>query len=165
MVFVRDVLADPMIKNNLQRHSVDNLICMSTDGSKLVIMNDKGTLRYYGAGWIHQDGIYYSNKTFKPWKAPQRWKKNGKGYGVYVNGKKVKDDKQIELVETTTDQERQRWEEQWDSWAICTQCGGDLEEIDEYSEYYECLKCNRIFDWDYRVVYEDDDIWKQYLER
>src|SRR5210317_419559 len=28
MVFVRDVLADPMIKNNLMRSSVDSLICM-----------------------------------------------------------------------------------------------------------------------------------------
>ncbi|MHA2266139.1 MAG: hypothetical protein ACXAEN_27405, partial [Candidatus Thorarchaeota archaeon] len=157
MVFVRDVLADPMIKNNLQRPSVDNLICMSTEGSKLVIMDDKGSLRYYGAGWIVQDGIYYSNNTFKPWKPKWKNNKSTSKYGVYVNGKKIDSDYDKPL-------KQEKWE--WDDteWAICPSCGGDLQEIDEYGEYYECEKCLSIYDEDYRVVYQDDDKYRAYQD-
>lgn len=162
MVFVRDVLADPMIKNNLRRSSVDALISMSTVGSKLVIMDDKGSIKYYGCGWECDGGIYYSNNSYKPWKPANAWQKwapastgskHLKEYGVYVNGKKV---------ESPVDQ-LPIWDDT--EWAICVTCGGDLVEVDEYGEYFECEKCNTIFDEDYRIVYADDDDYEYMMEQ
>jgi hypothetical protein len=149
MVFVRDVLADPIIKNNLRRASVDHLISQSTVGSKLVIMNDKGVLRYYGVGWEKVDGVYFSNTTYKPFKIipwNDRWK--GKGYAVYHGNTKVDKAEDLEC--------------RLDNWAVCTACGNDLEELDDYGEYYQCRKCDRIFDENYMMVYEGDD-WDRHM--
>lgn len=63
-VFVRDILSDPIIKNNLERTSIALLLEKFIGRSRLVILNSKGEFSYYG-DWEEEDGLKFSNSGYK----------------------------------------------------------------------------------------------------
>lgn len=52
-------------------------------GSRLCVMNTDGTFELLGTGWIEDDGVWYSNSTYKPYTSSY----SSKSYGSYYNGK------------------------------------------------------------------------------
>lgn len=77
MVFVRDVLSDPTVKNNLDSPAIKALIhryINVTDyGSRVVVLSADGKLRYFSK-WIKDNGLRYSNPNFRPAPKPKKVK-------------------------------------------------------------------------------------------
>ena len=58
-------LGDPVIRDNLfRRNNLLRLVSNSIGYSRIIIMNRKGIFRKMG-DWEKEDGLYYSNRTFK----------------------------------------------------------------------------------------------------
>ena len=64
MEFIREVLANEIVMNNLRDKTVKELVSRSINGSRLAIMDSKGII-LLGAGWTDKRGIMYSNETFE----------------------------------------------------------------------------------------------------
>lgn len=67
MEYDRQILADlyDMDKQFYKRKSIQILIEESINGSRMVFLNGKGEIVRLG-DWVKEDGIWYSNSTFKP---------------------------------------------------------------------------------------------------
>lgn len=63
--FVLDILAEDSIKNNIDSEVIRTLIANYIGSDKLVILNDKGTLYYFG-DFNEHEGIKYSNNGWRP---------------------------------------------------------------------------------------------------
>jgi len=64
MEFIREVLANDIVMNNLRDDTVKELVSRSINGSRLAIMDSKGII-LLGTGWVEKRGIMYSNETFE----------------------------------------------------------------------------------------------------
>lgn len=63
--FVLEILSDPVVKHNLDRQSIQDLINDFLNGDRLAIINNKGEL-YLMGDFEEDEGIYYSNDGYKP---------------------------------------------------------------------------------------------------
>ena len=65
-VFIANLLTP--LKNiapDLLDESLDAIINKLVDTSRIAILDNNGRVKMYGTGWIEDDGIYYSNNTYK----------------------------------------------------------------------------------------------------
>jgi len=66
MLFVRDILSEPCIKDNLELPAIEELIDAYVDGSRVVIVSADGTLRRYGGWYVDDEGLLYSGFMVSP---------------------------------------------------------------------------------------------------
>lgn len=97
--------------------------------SKMLVLSKDGHGEIVGDGWTHDDGIWYSNTTFKPWS----WKSNKRGSYTYSG-----------------------WDSLYDSWinddpfapSYCKYWEGDYPKL-------QCIECSdNKFCWSEEELYE-----------
>jgi glutamine phosphoribosylpyrophosphate amidotransferase len=68
MVFVRDVLAEALVRENLENPAIIELIEGYIGNSRVVILKADGSLLFYGYDWVkeYDDGMIFSNFSFRP---------------------------------------------------------------------------------------------------
>jgi len=110
--FVLDILAEDAIKNNLQDRAVQKLINNFIDGDKLAILDNEGSLYYFGV-FNEFEGIQYSNYSYKPVEYlpaykydPDKWKnwrkdaeKDTKQYWKDIDKKADKDVQYVDFCD------------------------------------------------------------------
>jgi hypothetical protein len=135
------------------------LMGLSTKGSRLTILYPNGTVITTGNGWIVDNGITYSNGTYKAyfpvtnWKDWKRGKDKDKGYSYgYEDDKPLFEDYEVPEGKVL----------------YCTECNGELE---SYGDWLLCPYCNteyeylgdgkiESYDWDcVEDCVEDEDEW------
>jgi len=63
-IFVKEILSDPVIKNNLKRKSIKQLLEKFIGHSRIVILDYNGDCIYFG-NWKEEDGLKFSNSGYK----------------------------------------------------------------------------------------------------
>lgn len=59
-------------KNYYKNEDIQNLINTLLDGDRMVILNGRGEVTYFG-NWIEDGGIYYSNRSYIPYTKQFNW--------------------------------------------------------------------------------------------
>lgn len=66
IVYIRDMLANPLVYNFIYKsNAVSALVNKSIKSSRLCMLNNNGEIRYLGSGWVEDNGIKYSNSSYK----------------------------------------------------------------------------------------------------
>jgi len=71
LLFIKNVLADPIVRNNLHSDAVQELIKGYINNSKLAIMDRLGNIMRFGTFYAHE-GCYYSHGGYKPFESATR---------------------------------------------------------------------------------------------
>ena len=64
LIFIKNILADPIVRNNLHSEAIQELIKGYIDSSKLAVMDRLGNIMRFGIFWP-DEGLFYSNGGFK----------------------------------------------------------------------------------------------------
>lgn len=68
-MFIANILTPLLQKcGDILDKKLDAVINRLVDNSRIAIMDNTGRVCMYGSGWTEQDGIYYSNTGYKPYK-------------------------------------------------------------------------------------------------
>ena len=70
LLFIRNILSDSIIRNNLHSTAIQELINGYIDNSKLAIMNRMGDILRFGTFYPHE-GLFYSNAGYKPYEVTE----------------------------------------------------------------------------------------------
>ncbi len=85
--YVRDILVPLSKVKSLHSPSLSAIIEKTIDNSRLAIMNTKGKTSLFGRGWTVDNGVFYSNTSYKPVTYTRwRWDKDRRAY-VSTDGK------------------------------------------------------------------------------
>lgn len=123
MLFIKNVLSDPIVRNNLYSDAIHELISGYLDTSKLAVLDRMGKITKFGY-FYEENGLWYSNGGYK------------KSETVYYGGvphSMSRNDIQLEL------DCKDKWKRQ------CIDCfqydwKGLMHQLSEYS--YVCKECN-----------------------
>lgn len=86
MIFVRDILAEPPVINNIDNDAIWSLLDTAIDTSRVIVMGSKGTFKF-GGKWSEDNGILYSNDGYKTRRFFYSGEfRNGKYHTHYGNG-------------------------------------------------------------------------------
>ena len=66
------------VGGDIMREELRGMINALVDGSRVAILNTDGKINRYGTGWVEENGIWYSNGTYKPYAYTY-----GYNYGYY----------------------------------------------------------------------------------
>lgn len=74
------------LPNGLQDDSVRTIIESAISGSRIAIMGTAGYVTMYGSGWVCDNGVYYSNSSYKAYAPPKYYYQNySKNTGKYYD--------------------------------------------------------------------------------
>lgn len=66
IIFIRDTLTNPLVKKFINTsYAVRTLVNESIGTSRLCMLDNMGNLQYFGDTWTIDDGITYSNSSYK----------------------------------------------------------------------------------------------------
>jgi hypothetical protein len=165
MIFVRDILSDPLIHNNLSRSAVLQLLGYymgngkSGYGNRIAVMT-KEKVTLLGATWIEEDdGLWYSNSDYKVSKVYTSTSKSWKTWSPAgaSTSKYAKDD--TEIGEVVYDDNGVGW----DAYGVpvCPTCDNESDIVSEHWGLYECFTCGTLFQDDGTVLAEPDGNYEE----
>lgn len=149
MTFIRDILADTVIRKNIMEPSIFSLIEMSVGSSKLVFMNSNEEYALVG-DWLEdttaKDGCTYSNLAFV-WKSRKPTVSNcSSDVGqVWVNGDWVMPyDNEYPDVDSQANKKYANVSTMFEQDEECPNCKHPI----EGKRALFCRKCGIMFEWD-----------------
>lgn len=167
MVYVRDIFAEPCVRDNIDNYVMQTLLCDYTHGSKLAFMREDGSVYLFGE-FIKHKGVHYSNDDYK-----RKW------WSRYGTGTKVahkldnpqwyaKREDQAAPCNTCTEStctDCDYWEYlksgsrtsgmkkgSQDYAPACPTCQEFDDIISDYHGVYECMDCGSVYDINQKII-------------
>jgi len=147
-VFVRDIVSDPLIKNNLRENkSIQRLVAEYAGRSKLAFLYRDGEFVTYGK-FSEEGGCLYSNDSWKP----KKWAFHSSDAWSWS-----RDDHGTEILVEAPDESLETEEIYYDQFIVCPTCKEDVHlEYDHNYDVWICGNCKEMFDEDGNVYTEYD---------